>query len=145
MCGRFTLTWSDYDKLAKELEVDPDPAQALEHAARFNIAPTQMHWILRTKPDGRRLTKARWGLINTWDKDAKQAARKINARSERADTAPAFRAAFARRRCVIPADGFYEWTGTKGDKRPVWFHDSGDGLLRLAGLYEPWRNPETGE
>ena len=71
--------------------------------------------------------------------DRKQAFKNINARAETVQRLPPFREAFSRRRCVVPADGFLEWTGSKEDRRPIWFHRSDGGLILFAGLYESWR------
>ncbi|AKT36408.1 SOS response-associated peptidase [Chondromyces crocatus] len=94
---------------------------------------------------GRVLVEANWGLLNRWVKDPAEARRHVNARAEGVREKPSFREAFARRRCVIPADGFYEWTGPKGARQPVWFHPQRGGLLHLAGLHETWHDPTTGE
>ncbi len=145
MCGRFTLSLPTYSDLANLLGATPDPAIEALYRPRYNVAPTNVHLVLRAHEGHRELVPARWGLINHWAKDASSAARQINARSETARQRPAFRDALERRRCVVPADGFYEWTGPKGARRPLWFHAPSGGLLHLAGLYESWRNPETGE
>ena len=100
---------------------------------------------LRRAPE-RRLTMVRWGLIPSWAKDAKIGNRLINARLETAHEKPAFRRAFAARRCLLPADGYYEWYGEKkGKKQPFFIHRSDGGLLAMAGLYEIWRDPDKGE
>lgn len=143
MCGRFTLTIPDYDTLADALGVTADPAQAALYRPRYNVAPTDPHWIVRVKEGRRQLLPAKWGLVNSWAKDASGAARQINARAETVPTRPAFRDAFEKRRCVVPTDGFFEWIGDKGARRPVWFHPPAGGLLLLAGLYESWRDPVT--
>jgi putative SOS response-associated peptidase YedK len=142
MCGRFTLTRKDFRALAAELDAVFDDDIAAMYKARYNIAPTDQHWIVREKREQRDLLPARFGLANSWAKDAKGAARQINARSETVHTARAFRDAFERRRCVIPADGFFEWTGTKEARRPVWFHPPDDSLILFAGIYESWKSPE---
>ena len=149
MCGRFTLTETDFDALAEALGVTAAPnaeewaARAALYRPRYNVAPTEQHWLVRVKEGERELVPASWGLINSWAKDASGAFRQINARSETAKSRPAFRDAFQRRRCVVPADGFFEWVGPKNARRPVWFHAADGGLLRLAGLYESWRDPKT--
>ncbi len=145
MCGRFTLTRDDYDGLAEELDAEPRPGERGLYRARYNIAPTDQHWIVRTKAEQRQLLAARWGLVNSWAPDAKGAARQINARSESAPTSRAFREAFEARRCVVPADGFFEWVGAKEARKPVWFHAPEGQLLLFAGLYESWRDPKTEE
>lgn len=141
MCGRFTLTNKDFRALAAHLEAAfGDDAPAL-YRRRYNIAPTDQHWIVRAKFEQRELLPATWGLVNSWSLDAKGAFKQINARSETAPSRPAFREAFEKRRCIVPADGFYEWVGAKEARRPIWFHPPGGGLIYLAGLYETWRDP----
>jgi len=143
MCGRFTLTYRDRQRLAHELGV---PVESLPEAAyrpRYNIAPTDDHWIVRVKYEDRELLPAKWGLVNSWARDARRAAAQINARSETLAGAAAFRDAFRRRRCVVPADGFFEWAGAKNARQPLWFHRPDGGLLLFAGLYETWE-PEAG-
>jgi putative SOS response-associated peptidase YedK len=138
MCGRFTLTYEEKERVARELGVDPDMLTEEDYKARYNIAPTDRHWIVRQRREDREIVPAKWGLVNTWAKDAKRAAAQINARAETLKKLPAFRDAFEKRRCVVPADGFYEWTGTKETRRPIWFHRPEGGLLLFAGLYESW-------
>ena len=137
MCGRFTLTHREARALAAELGVSVD--DLLGYRPRYNIAPTDDHWIVRTRYEDRQVLPARWGLINFWMTDRKQAFKNINARAETVRRAPAFREAFASRRCVVPADGFFEWTGPKEDRRPIWFHRADGELILFAGLYETWR------
>lgn len=144
MCGRFTLTRNDFRMLAHDLGATFDEDAAGLYRARYNIAPTDPHWIVRTKAEERQLLPAKWGLVNSWAPDMKGAARQINARSESAPARPAFRDAFRERRCIVPADGFYEWIGTKASRRPVWYHAPDGGLLLFAGLYESWRDPRDG-
>lgn len=147
MCGRFTLSYRDREELARELGVSVDAFDEQEYRPRYNIAPTQRHWIVRTQREEREVLLARWGLVNFWATDNKRAARQINARAETVDTRPAFRDAFKRRRCVVPADGFLEWTGVQGRRLPLWFHRPDGGLLLFAGLFESWLpqpdQPET--
>lgn len=136
MCGRFTLT-HNAEQLAEELGV---PVESLaDYRPRYNIAPTDAHWIVRMKYEDREVLPARWGLVNAWAQDRKRAALQINARAETVRTNRAFRDAFQRRRCVVPADGFFEWVGAKATRRPVWFHRADGGLLLYAGLYESWQ------
>lgn len=145
MCGRFTLATTDYREMAEALGVTPRDEDAAEHKPRWNIAPTDLHWILRLSPDeGRRLFRARWGLVNHWAKDAKRAGQQINARSDGVATRPAYRDAFVRRRCAVPADGWFEWVGAAKKKQPIWFHRPDDSLLLFAGLFEKWNDPATG-
>lgn len=143
MCGRFTLTIEDQEQLAKLLGADADAYLQQHYRPRYNIAPTDEHWIVRVKQERRELLPAKWGLVNSWAKDAKGAARQINARGETADTRAAFRDAFKSRRCVVPADGYYEWTGSKDARQPHWFHRPDRGVFLMAGLYETWFPPDA--
>jgi putative SOS response-associated peptidase YedK len=137
MCGRFTITRRDGNMLAAELGVAAD--SFVDYRPRYNVAPTQMHYVVRVKFENREVLPARWGLVNTWAKDASTAAKNINARAETVESRRAFREAFIKRRCVVPADGFFEWTGPKTARQPTWFHREDNQLLLLAGLYESWR------
>jgi putative SOS response-associated peptidase YedK len=145
MCGRFTLTRRDFDALAAELGAEADPSLAASYRPRYNIAPTDWHWLVRQKLEVRHLLPARWGLVNSWAHDAKGAARQINARAESAPKSRAFGEAFLARRCVVPADGFFEWSGRKANRRPIWYHGPDGGLLLFAGLYESWMDPASHE
>ena len=138
MCGRFTITRRDGNMLAAELGVASD--SFVDYRPRYNVAPTQMHYVVKVKFENREVLHARWGLVNTWAKDASTAAKNINARAETVDTRRAFREAFIKRRCVVPADGFFEWTGPKTARQPTWFHREDNQLLLFAGLYESWRS-----
>ncbi|HJN91673.1 MAG TPA: SOS response-associated peptidase [Dehalococcoidia bacterium] len=138
MCGRFSLTIDDQEQLAKLLGVDADAFLHQHYRPRYNIAPTDDHWLLRVKQERRELLPAKWGLVNNWAKDAKKAFRQINARAESIDTRSAFREAFKARRCVVPADGYYEWTGPKDNRQPHWFHRPNREVFLMAGLYESW-------
>ncbi len=139
MCGRFTLAKQDRVSLARELGVPLDQLPEDDYRPRYNIAPTNSHWIMRMEYEDRELLRARWGLINHWAKDAKIGYKQINARSETLEKRPAFRDAFKKRRCAVPADGFFEWTGPKEQRQPIWFHRPDGGLLLFAGLYESWQ------
>lgn len=136
MCGRFTLSRRDAEELAHELGV---PVESLrDYRPRYNIASTDQHWIVRVKYEDRELLPAGWGLVNSWAKDKKRAAAQINARAETLESRPAFKEAFRERRCVVPADGFFEWVGPKNARQPIWFHRADGGLILFAGLYEYW-------
>lgn len=141
MCGRFTLTRKNMEELATALDAEARPEYAARYRPRYNVAPTDEHWIVRTKFERRELLPAKWGLVNSWQTDAKGAFKQINARSETAPARPAFREAFERRRCIVPADGFFEWTGTKQARQPIWYHPPDDALTLFAGLYESWKPP----
>ena len=138
MCGRFTLTYQQKQRLAEELGVNPEEINEADYRPRYNIAPTDPHWIVRMQYEEREILPAKWGLVNAWARDAKRAAKQINARAETIATNAAFREAFSKRRCVVPADGFFEWTGAGTTRQPIWFHRPDGKLLLFAGLYESW-------
>lgn len=139
MCGRFTLH-TPTQRLKTEFQVNEVPP--IE--ARFNIAPTQAVLGVRESSDGRQAEMFKWGLIPSWAKDATMGAKLINARSETVTEKPAFRDAFKRRRCLIPADGFYEWARTGGKKQPYFFRMRDDRPFGFAGLWDRWED-ETGK
>lgn len=137
MCGRITLT-SSAGELAQHFELD---AAASPEAGppRYNIAPSQEILAVREDEGGRRVTsRERWGLVPHWARDPAIGYRMINARAETLATKPAFREAFRSRRCVVPADGFYEWGGAGAERRPFVFRRPDGGLFGIAGLYERW-------
>jgi putative SOS response-associated peptidase YedK len=134
MCGRYTLT-VDASVLAELFEIEP----LTELEPRYNIAPTQQVVIVRTRFDQtREWAKMRWGLIPSWAKDAKIGSRLINARAETAADKPSFRSAFRARRCLVPADGFYEWIKIPGGKQPHHIRFADGGPFAFAGLWERW-------
>ena len=114
---------------------------------RFNIAPTQSVIVVTESGGGNAATFFQWGLVPSWAKDSSIGAKMINARAETVAEKPAFRAAFRRRRCLIPASGFYEWQkrpvegGRDGPKQPFWISAADGGLLTFAGLWETWLSP----
>jgi putative SOS response-associated peptidase YedK len=137
MCGRFTLTRSAAE-IAEHFGLGSLP----ELAPRFNVAPTQQAPIVRVRSTGERVLEwRRWGLVPAWAKDVAVGARMINARVEGVAERPAFRDALRRRRCLVPADGFYEWQGRAGRRRPHHLALPGGGLFAIAGLYERWLGP----
>jgi len=136
MCGRFGLTYEASRELAYLLGAAE--ADLSFHRPRYNIAPTQEHFVLVSEYEQRKILPARWGLVNRGAMDNSRAAQCINAMAETVDSKPSFREAFRRRRCIVPADGFYEWKGPKQARTPVWFHERDNGLLFFAGLYEEW-------
>ncbi|MCH7472543.1 SOS response-associated peptidase [bacterium] len=144
MCGRFSQT-----KDLKQLELFFD-AQAAKGAAikpRYNIAPTQQVPVVVAGDAGRELRLMRWGLVPHWAKDdfAKKAwaGMLINARGETVADKASFREAFKYRRCIVPADGFYEWKKEAGGKQPVRIVIRGTELFGMAGLWTPWTNEES--
>lgn len=112
---------------------------------RFNLAPGQDAPIVRMRDGQRHLDLLRWGLIPSWARDPSIASRLINARSETAPEKPAFRAAFKLRRCIVPADGFYEWQLQVAGKQPFYIHRADGRLLAMAGLWEHWMPPGAPE
>lgn len=140
MCGRYSLTQPEEvaDFLAPVLDEVALPAEA---APRYNIAPTQMVPIVANRPI-RSIELARWGLVPSWADDLSIGNRLINARSETLSEKRAFRDAFARRRCLVPADGFYEWQQAGKRKQPYFIHLAERRPFALAGLWERWKGPD---
>lgn len=140
MCGRYVLA-VDPNQMAMEFSLSGD----LSLPANYNVAPTQaVPVILNESPQ--ELTFARWGLMPSWAKDLSMSAKMINARSETVDEKPAFRAAFKRRRCLVPASGFYEWqTRDDGKKYPMYIHLTDREVFGFAGLWEVWHSPDGDE
>jgi len=122
-----------------------DPAAFEELRPRYNVAPTQPVTVVVQRDEGRFVELHRWGLVPAWAKSPAAGARMINARAETVATSSAFRASFIRRRCVIPADGFYEWRREGKAKQPFLIHTVTDAPLAFAGLWAPWRDPATGD
>jgi putative SOS response-associated peptidase YedK len=144
MCGRFTqnYTWQEVHAF---LSLFGTPRNL---RPRYNIAPTTSVDVVRLNPEGQReLVSMRWGLVPFfWKKPLKDVPATFNARAETVAEKPMFRDAFKRRRCIIPASGFYEWTGEKGAKQPHLFSAAdGSPILAFAGLWDRWRNPDDGE
>jgi putative SOS response-associated peptidase YedK len=141
MCGRFTLTTP-----AQTLAVQFDLAQVPALEPRYNIAPTQPVAAVRVGSESkeRELVLMRWGLIPFWAKDSTIGGRMINARSETVAEKPSFRTAFRRRRCLVLADGFYEWQKVDGAKQPIYVSLQDRGAFAFAGLWERWEGSENG-
>jgi len=139
MCGRYRL--SRRKQLVEEYfdTASDEP----EWTPRYNIAPTQPVPVVRQNPKEprRELSLMHWGLIPSWAKDMSGAAMMINARSETAATKPAFRDPLANRRCLVPADGFYEWQRTGKAKQPYCFEVNDGALFAFAGLWDRWKDP----
>jgi putative SOS response-associated peptidase YedK len=143
MCGRFVQA-QDPTTYARIFGAEPVVAESLKPS--FNVAPTDEVYAVAEHHGERRLGTFRWGLIPFWAKDRKVAARHINARAETVDTKPAFRDSFVSKRCIVPADGFYEWEKRDdGSKLPHFLFPSDREVLAFAGLWASWRDPETDE
>jgi putative SOS response-associated peptidase YedK len=139
MCGRYRLSRrkqiveAHFSSVSREEDWNP----------RYNIAPTQLVPVIRQNPKQpiRELSLLRWGLIPSWMKDSFGAATMINARSETAGTKPAFRDALKSRRCLIPADGFYEWQRVGKTKQPYCFEVGNAQMFAFAGIWDRWKDP----
>ncbi len=136
MCGRYTLR-TPVEKLAEEFGFD---ASSVEVPPNYNVAPTQEVAAVLSEGGERRLELLRWGLIPSWADDPGIGSRMINARAETAPEKPSFRRAFRERRCLIPADGFYEWKRTDGAKQPYYIRMRGGRPFAFAGLWEAWND-----
>jgi len=134
MCGRYMLA-RDAQSLADEFGITAPERLA----PRYNIAPTQPALIVREVDRRRVATLVRWGLVPFWADDIAIGNRMINARAETVAEKPAFRAAFRRRRCLVPADGYYEWQTRDGRKQPYLIAPADGGCFALAGLWELWQ------
>lgn len=146
MCGRMTQQVSPSEVAAifdAELH-EPDAFEAIE--PRYNVAPTQPITVVVGREDGRFVEQHRWGLVPSWSKSvAQQGARLINARAETVARSGAFRESFLRRRCIVPADGFYEWRRQGRRREPFLIRPSDRSTMAFAGLWAPWRDPASGE
>ncbi|HJO70052.1 MAG TPA: SOS response-associated peptidase [Rhodospirillales bacterium] len=141
MCGRFSLTAS-WDEIRRYYDLIDAP---MNLAPRYNVAPTQtVPVVRRTSARECEAVMMRWGLIPSWAKDARLGARMINARAETVAEKPAFRGAFRSRRCLVPADGFYEWQARTKGKQPYRIARPDGGLFSFAGLWERWEKAPDG-
>lgn len=143
MCGRFVSS-SPPDQIAAYFDVEAVPEQLLDRGPNFNTAPTTGVLVVYEDGSTRRLDAFHWGLVPSWAKDTKIGARMINARAETIAEKPAFKRAFAQRRCIIPADGFYEWTTQPGaaKKQPYLIHRPDGEPYAFAGIWERWKGPK---
>ena len=164
MCGRYASSRKPED-LVEEFEISTAGGNRVDEALApdFNVAPTKPVYAVMERspssrdaevqePPERQLRVLTWGLVPSWAKDPSIGNRMINARMETVAEKPAYKRAFASRRCLLPADGYFEWyptqqTGTSGKplKQPFFIHPQDGGLLAMAGLYEIWRDPERDE
>jgi len=134
MCGRYNLITDpqalvDFFQVRNRIELEP----------RFNIAPSQESPVVRVDENGRQLALMRWGLIPHWAKDIKIGYHTINARAETVASKPAYRSAFRKRRCLVPATGFYEWQAGSEGKQPYHIRVGEGRLFAFAGLWERWQ------
>jgi putative SOS response-associated peptidase YedK len=138
MCGRYA------DFLANQDLADAFSLAATAHDTRllppsYNVAPMQQVRVIRAAEDAVILDVAKWGLVPSWAKDPSIGSRMINARLETVAEKPSFRTAFARRRCIVPASGYFEWQADASGKRPFYIHPADGSPLAFAGLVEAWR------
>lgn len=138
MCGRFARY-----SLSRKLERYFNLKIPFEITPNYNVAPTQEIPVIIRDEGGRQLKMRRWGLVPFWAKDISIGSRMINARVETITSKPAFKAAIKHRRCLIPADGFYEWKGRAGDKQPFYFCRPSEEPLAFAGLWEVWTDKDA--
>ncbi|AWP28624.1 MULTISPECIES: SOS response-associated peptidase [Paenibacillus] len=139
MCGRFTLTVT-WEELMTRYLIDPESVSPF-HIPRYNIAPTQMVTAIINDGSTNRIGQLQWGLVPSWAKDSSTGAKMINARSETLEEKPAYRMPFYRKRCLIPADGFYEWQKNENGKQPFRIGLRSGDLFSMAGLYDIWITP----
>lgn len=136
MCGRF-VGFRRVEELMKHYPIDVTTVEVTEN---FNVAPTQEVLAIVRHDNQNHLEKLNWGLVPFWANDKRIGGRMINARSETAANKPSFRTAFKKRRCMILADGFYEWKGKKGHKQPMFLTLPNGNPFAFAGLWETWDN-----
>lgn len=144
MCGRMTQQ-RDPSEVAQIFDAEiRDPGAHAELGPRYNVAPTQPLTVVVQRDDGRFVELHRWGLVPAWSDSPKARAPMINARAETVASSPAFRTAFIRRRCIVPADGFYEWRREGRTRRPFLVRPGDGSPMAFAGLWAPWREPASG-
>lgn len=145
MCGRFVSS-SGTEDIARYFDVDEVSEQALEHEPNYNTAPTSDVFVVYSDGSTRRLDTFHWGLVPRWAKDMKIGNKLINARAETVADKPSFRSAFKKRRCILPVDGFYEWSKPEGaDRKQPWYITRADSEpFAFAGLWEEWRGTPGG-
>ena len=137
MCGRFTLKHPP-----RQLRQYYETANEVEYAGRYNIAPSSLVVAITEQGGRRSMHRMRWGLVPSWAKEPAIGQRMINARCETVQEKPAYRASFKRKRCVIPASGFFEW---QAETRQPHYFSGREGVLSLAGLWDCWATPDGSE
>lgn len=135
MCGRFSL-WSDKNKIIDQFNLRSAP----ELQSNYNVIPSSSVPVIYSYEGNRVIALRHWGLIPHWAKDKKY--KQINARSETLSEKPFFRDSFKNRRCLIPANGFYEWQGTKSNKQPYYIKLKDNELFAFAGLWDAWKGDD---
>ncbi|WP_018130190.1 SOS response-associated peptidase [Effusibacillus pohliae] len=138
MCGRYTLT-AEIDQVMTRFGVSTITA---DYQPRYNIAPGQLIMAVIADSGKRRIGQLKWGLVPFWAKDEKLAFKMINARAETVHEKPAYKHAFQRKRCIIPADGFYEWKATPAGKQPMRITLRSGEIFGMAGLFDTWEAPD---
>jgi putative SOS response-associated peptidase YedK len=139
MCGRYSQQGSQ-EHYGLEFRVSRISGGVLP--PRYNVAPGAYSYVVRNDDGERELAVLKWGLVPFWAKDPKTGYSMINARAETVATKPSFRAAFKSRRCIIPVEGFYEWRGAAGKKKPYFIRRANGKTMPLAGLWERWSRPD---
>jgi putative SOS response-associated peptidase YedK len=139
VCGRYSASRPPNLETYAAVAVDDPPPPS------WNVAPTDPVSVVVSREGRREVRTLRWGLVPSWAEDRRIASRLINARAETVATKPAFRAALLRRRCLVPADGWYEWRAEPGRRKQPFFISQRDTSVAFAGLYEVWRDPATEE
>tara|TARA_Y100001960_G_C14703121_1_gene842820 strand:- start:932 stop:1600 length:669 start_codon:yes stop_codon:yes gene_type:complete len=140
MCGRYTQ-YSTWDELVAYFDVIPTMAPNLQ--ARYNIAPTQAAPVVRLGISGRKLSSVCWSLVPSWSKEPRSKYNMINARLESVTEKSPFRSAFKSRRCLVPADGWYEWKTEEDGKQPYYIQPEARGPFAFAGIWERWQGAES--
>lgn len=134
------------EEVARIFDAEVRDTDAEPFAPSWNVAPTDPLTVVLQREDGRRVERVRWGLVPSWATSVREGARHINARAETVAESATFRTSFRKRRCIVPADGFYEWQRVGERRKQPWFlgpHDD-HALLAMAGLWSVWKDPDTG-
>jgi putative SOS response-associated peptidase YedK len=139
MCGRYTITITEDELIARYMIEEPTNRY---HTPRYNVTPTNRVPVILNDEGALKLDAFRWGLVPFWAKDLKIGYSMINARADTVTVKPAFKNAFKQRRCLIPADGFYEWKKIGSDKQPYRILMKDERIFSMAGLWETWNSPE---
>lgn len=137
MCGRFSLT-PKIEQVIQKLNI----INSIDYAPNYNIAPSQDIVVVRNSGDKLEISTMRWGLIPFWMKELPKSNNLINARSETVASKPSFRNAYRKRRCLIPADGFYEWQKLENGKQPYYIQLKNKDIFTFAGLWEQWQGED---